>query len=227
MTTICIAERSVCAIRAVRLGSDCAPLTGATDGAVSAALVTMNVTSDVQEGTKFEPTDGCGRLLYTAEDPDIIKRKNITLDLGMVDFEMIELLTDSTVILGATGGDYDGQVIGIAEPGPSTTQGYGIGLEVWTKTAFGTGACAADGSNPPYIRHVFPRVFLRPADRTFENAPANFSLAGTANANPQWGEGPWGDWPAEGDLEAGTPHARFFDTDIPEAVCGYITPGGS
>lgn len=227
MSTICIAERSVCALRATRLGSDCAPLTGISDGAVAVAIATINVTSDVQEGTKFEPVSGCGEVVYTAEDPDIIKRKNITMELHLQDFELFELLTDATVLLGASDGEYAGQVIGIEEPGPSTARGNGVALEVWTKTAFGTGACAADGSNPPYVRHVFPRVFLRPGDRTFENAHAPLALAGTANANPQWDEGPWGDWPVEGGLSGSTPHARFFDTAIPESSCGYVQPGGS
>lgn len=223
----CIAERSVCAIRATRLGDDCAPLTGPTDGAIAVAVATINVTSDVEEGTKFEPKDGCGRIMYTAEDPDVIKRKNLTIELGFVDFELLELVTDSTLILGAEGGDYEGLVIGIEEPGATTTQGNGIALEVWTKTAFGTGACGEDGANPNWIRHVFPRVFLRPGDRTMENAPANVSLVGTSNSNPQWID-VWGDYPGEGALSGTSPHFKFFDPfGPPDSECGYVQPGAT
>lgn len=227
MATICIAERSVCAIRAVRLDAGCVPLTGSTDGAIAIAVATINLTADVQEGTKFEPVDGCGQVVYTAEDPDIIKRKNITMELVTQDFEMIELLTDSELILGATGGPLAGQAIGINEPGASTVTGNGVGLEIWAKTAFGTGACGEAGSNPGYVRHILPLVKLRPGDRTFENAHANVSFTGTANANPNYGD-PWGDLAdiiEGGEIGAGTPHSHFFDFDIPDGSCGYVTPG--
>ncbi len=227
MTNVaCIAERSVCALRATRLGDDCAPLTGSTDGAVAVAVATINVTSDVEEGTKFEPKDGCGRTVYTAEDPDTIKRKTLSIELINVDFEFMELVTDATLILGASGGPYENLVIGIEEPGATTPHKNGIALEVWTKTAFGTGACGEDGANPNWLRHLFPRVFLRPGDRTMENAPANLTLAGTSNSNPQWTD-VWGDFPGvEGDLSGLSPHLRFFDPDgPPDSACGYLTPG--
>lgn len=221
----CIAERSVCAVRATRLGDDCALLTGATDGAVAVAVATINVTSDVEEGTKFEPKDGCGRVVYTAEDPDVVKRKNLTLELVNVDFEFFELVTDASLILGKEGTDWAGLAIGVEEPGATTPHKNGIALEVWTKTAFGTGACGEDGANPNWMRHVFPRVFLRPGDRTMENSPANLSLAGTSNSNPQWTD-VWGDFPGdEAELSGLSPHFRFFDLDGPPAsACGYVQP---
>ena len=179
----CIAERSACVLRATRLGSDCTPLTGATDGALTTAIATINLSPDVEEGTRYEPKDACGRILYSASDPDIVKRYNITIDLHMVDFELYELLTDGQLLLGKTGTTWDGQVVGVSAPGATTTQGYGVGLEIWTKTASDTGVCGPASTNPPYIRHVLPRVMLRPADRTFEGAAATNSFAGTAEAN--------------------------------------------
>jgi hypothetical protein len=223
----CIAERSACLIRATRLGSDCTPLTGATDGALTTAIATINLSPDVEEGTKYEPKDACGRILYSAADPDVVKRYNITIDLHMVDFEMYELLTDGQLLLGKVGTDWAGQVVGVTAPGPATPQGYGVGLEIWTKTASDTGVCGPASTNPPFIRHVLPRVLLRPADRTFEGAPATNSFAGVAEANVSWGEGPWGDWMVEGDMPSDTPWARFYDSTVPAGACGFVTPGAA
>ncbi len=224
---VCIAERSACAIRVTRLGPDCAPLTGATDGAILTAIATINLTPDVEEGTKFEPKDACGRIVYTAEDPDIVKRYNLTVDFHTIDFEAYELMTDGALLLGKAAGIWAGEAIGVTSPGSTTVHKNGVGLEIWTKTSAGTGPCGPASTNPPYIRHVLPRVFLRPADRTMENGPAVQSFSGTANSNVYWGSGPWGDWPVEGDLPGDTPHARFFDTAIPAGDCGYVQPAGS
>ena len=90
----CIAERSACVLRATRLGSDCTPLTGSTDGALTTAIATINLSPDVEEGTRYEPKDACGRILYSASDPDIVKRYNITIDHDHIDITGINLTGD-------------------------------------------------------------------------------------------------------------------------------------
>lgn len=220
----CIAERSACVVRATRLGSDCTPLTGETDGALTSAIATITLSPDVEEGTRYEPKDACGRILYSAADPDIVKRYNVTVDLHMVDFELYELLTDGQLLLGAAESPWEGQVVGVSAPGPSTPQGYGVGLEIWTKTASNTGVCGPADTNPPYIRHVLPRVLLRPADRTFEGAPATNSFSGVAETNSQWATGPWEDWVPEDGMPSDTPWIRFYDAAVPVAECGFVQP---
>ena len=76
-------------------------------------------------------------------------------------------------------------------------------------------------------RYILYRAKVRPGGRTFNNEAAMFTGSMKVSANPQWGEGPWGDWhPAETpDIE---PYAQFYDNDIPDAGCGYIeVPAGS
>lgn len=223
MSTTCIAERNACVLRVTRLGADCAPLTGPTDGAIMAAIATINMTQDVQEGIKYEPVDACGTLVYTAEDPDTIKRLNLTLELHKADFEGTELMTDAALVLNG-----DGDTIGVSSPGPLTVHKNGVMLEVWTKTAGGQGQCSSDGT-PPYARHIFPRVLLRPGDRTFEGAPASHSFSGYGNANPQW-EDVWSDYPGVvGSFDFKSPHiGPLLDpAGLPAAACGYVTPGAS
>ena len=224
---VCIAERSACVIRATRLGSDCTPLTGPTDGALATAIATMTLSPDVEEGTRYEPKDACGRIVYSTSDPDIVKRYTVNLELHLVDFEMYELLTDGALMLGKTGTEWEGKVVGVTAPGATTTQGYGVGLELWTKTASDQGVCGPADTNPPYVRHVLPRVKLRPGDRTFDGTPATNTFVGVAEANLAWNEGPWGDWMAEDPMPADTPWARFYDLDLPVGSCGFVQPGAS
>lgn len=221
MTAICIAERNACILRVTRLGSDCAPLDGPTDGAILGAIATINYTQDVQEGIKYEPVDACGNLVYTAADPDTIKRGNISLELHKADFEGIELLTDAALVLNG-----DGDTIGVADPGPLTAHKNGVLLEVWTKAVAPDGPCTA-GDTPQFFRHIFGKVLLRPGDRTYEAAAATHSFQGYVEANPNWAD-VWGDYPGVGGLPADSPRVRLLDpAGLPAAACGYVTPGAS
>jgi hypothetical protein len=223
----CIGQRSACAVRATRLGPDCAPATGTgTDFVVTTALMTFSATPDVEEGTKFEPKNACGDLLWTAADQDIVKRWTVEFEFGLFDYELAEILTDSTAIIGGATSPWVGKTIGIESPGPNTDQGNGVALEIWVKTATDQGVCGDVSQNPPLVRHVFPRCLIRLNDRTFENDVATFKFSGTAETNVLWGFGPYGDFPGAAPLSGDTPYAQFLDTVLPDATCGYgdLTP---
>lgn len=228
--TICLGKRQSCAVRATRLGADCAPVEGADNAVVTSALITGNLDPDVEEGATFEPKNACDEILWTAEEPDKTKRYTGQIELGIFDYELIELLTDAAIIVGASGGPWAGKNIGVAYPGPTTASTYGVALEFWVK-ASGTGnagPCGPAGTNPPYVRHVFPRVLLTPGGVTFENDVQMFSATMKASANSQWDEGPWGDWQGEDGMPVDSPHAEFFDDSLPTTGCGYIAvPAGS
>lgn len=218
---VCIGQRSACVIRATRLDNTCKPVHGVNNAVVTAALITATATPDVEAGQKFEPKNACGELLFTAEDPDIIKRYQYTMELGLWDFELYELLTGSTVIVGASDGPWPGKAIGNATPGPQTPAIDGVALEIWVKTAIGQGPCGPTGTHPPYVRHIFPRLRLRPDARTFANDVANAAFAGEATANEAWDD-PFADYQGEGALDVTTPYAWFYDDTLPDVGCGYI-----
>src|SRR6478735_6329807 len=146
----CIGQRSACAVRATRLGPDCSPVTGAANMTVVAeSLVTMTATPDVEEGTKYEPKDACGRLVFTAADPDVIKRWTLDIELVLWDPELIEIMTDSTLLVGSGSSPWSGKSVGVLTPGPQTAQGNGVALEIWAKTATGSGVCGPAATTPP------------------------------------------------------------------------------
>lgn len=223
---ICVAERSVCAYRIVRLDpATCAPLSGPTDGAVGVAVMTANYTQDVIAGVAFDPVDGCGQLVYSAQQRDIIKGGTLTFEVGKEDFEARELLTGGELLVGAVSGPFDGVTIGASDPGPGTSAPSPVMIEIWTQTAYGTSQCSDDGL-PGWFRHVFPYNLVRPADRTFDNSPANQAYTSIVKANPSWTD-VWGDWPAE-NFDVHSAHQKVLDpAGPPAAVCGYVTPSGS
>lgn len=228
-TGICIGQRQACAVRATRLDSDCTPAGGEDNAVVTTALVTLSLDPEIEEGTVYEPKNACDSILWTAQEPDKIKRFTGDGEMGVWDYELIELMTDCAVILGDGSSPWSGDVIGIEYPGPDTASGDGVALEIWTKAnAVGSsGPCGPAGTHPPYIRHVLPRVLVRPGSRTFENDAAMFSFSIKAEANPQWGEGPWGDWQGAIGISATSPYAQFYDDALPETACGYIEVPGS
>lgn len=221
----CFIQRSACAIRVARLGSDCFPVAGAGNGAIASAIATMTATPDVTEGTRFNPSDACGRTVFSASNPNVTNRYNVDLEIITTDYELIEIMTSASLILGAADAGpsnaWAGLAIGIARPGPTTTASYGVGLDIWVKNGSGDGPCGPASTNPPYVRHTFPRLLLELGDRTFEDNVANVKFTGTAESNNAWDMGPWGDFPgAEG--IGSSPWAEHFDTSVPEAECGAI-----
>lgn len=223
----CFIQRSACALRITRLGADCSPVAGVGNGAIATAIATITATPDVTEGTSFNPTDACGRVVFSAKDPSVTNRYTFEMELIGVDYEFIEIATSSSLILGASGsgpsGSWANKAIGIERPGPTTANTDGFGLEVWVKNGAGTGSCGPASTNPPYVRHVFPRVLAELGARTFTNEVANATFSGTAEANISWGEGPYGDFPGA-TVPGGTPWMEFFDVaaNLPEAECGAV-----
>jgi hypothetical protein len=89
-----------------------------------------------------------------------------------------------------------------------------VALEFWTKHIVGSGQ---DGTYP-WIHWVFPKTVWRLGDNTFEEGIANPVLEGFSRTNLQWGDGPYGDGPPDGqDISEG----GWWKTDVspPTADC--------
>ncbi len=229
LESICVGQRQACALRVTRLDADCTPVLGAGNGVCTAGLITLNADPEVEEGTTFQPKNACGDILWTAEDDDKVLRYTGDFEIGLFDFELIELMTNASLLVGATGTPWEGENIGVGMPGPSTTASYGVGLEVWVKNAgIGSeGQCGPASELPPYTRYVFPLVKIRPGGRTFNGEAAMFTGSVKISPNPQWADGPYGDWQATTDFSTDPDKAymQFFDEDVPETGCGYIVVG--
>lgn len=220
----CIGQYQACALRAARLSADCTPLASANNIVTTAGLVTMTATPDVEEGTKYEPKNGCGSIPWTAEGEDIIKRWNLDIQLILWDFELIEILTGAALIIGDSGTTWPSKNIGFESRGPNADVFAGASLEIWSRNSKSGGPCGPVGENPPYTRHIFPRTKLRLAERTFADEAAVLRLQGWSGPNSEWGEGPVSDeWEGADPLSSDTPYASIFATELPTTGCGYVT----
>lgn len=226
--SVCIGQHSVCYLRVARLGTNCAPLTGADTTAITAGIVTMTATPEIEEGQLFEAKNGCNRIIWSAEDCDIVKRWNLTGQFNLFDEEMEELMFGGSLIT-ATSGPFSGDVIGYAHPGKGAECSNGASLEVWSKVGLETATCTTASNVPVWVRHVFPRVIFTPGERVLENDVAVLNFTGKATENVAWGTGPFADVPFA-TAPDDTGYFWFVEEELPfdaeEDICGYRSAPG-
>lgn len=199
-TTTNTGQLNACLFRVARLAADCSPLGGNNSGYVTAGLASITPTPDVEEGTVFEPKNGCGAIMYTYENPDRVKRFNLSGELLFFDFEAMELMFGGSVILGASGGDFAGEVIGYAHPNYDDAPNNGVYLEVISQVVGeGAGDCVtSEGGFPTYVGTIFGKTRLTIGEVTREENVARLTFTGKARSNPALFDGPFNDWVGEG-----------------------------
>jgi hypothetical protein len=188
---------------------------------------TFQSSPDIEEGVRIEPKNACGEIVYTYEGANLVKRHNLSGELYFFDPEAAFVMFGGEVLLGASAGDYAGKAIGWASPNYTDAPTNGVYLEIIT-TAIGEGAgdcqTSAD-AYPPYIGHIWGKAKLTLGDRTFEEDAARVTFTGTATGNPNLFDGPWNDYPIEGEV-ANTPYQYVgysqaeFDTILADAGPG-------
>lgn len=209
-----------CALRVARLGTDCAPVVGATNGVATSAIIRLAATANVEAGEVYQLKNGCGSIAVRSRESDKLTDMGLTLDLATRDFELIELLTGATLLLNAA---TPVKNIGIARRGVGATNPSFVSLEVWTQSIDDGGVCAVGGVNPGWFRVIYPRATFTLGDTTVENGVATVSLTGFGTQNPQWGNGPWNDYPATGTLPTTVAEAIILDAAGPPVLQnGYI-----
>jgi hypothetical protein len=233
---VCLGQHSVCLLRAAALDSSCVPVGGTDSGIVTLGIITLTASAEVEEGRVFEPKNGCGRISWTYEEPDVVKRYNLTGELSYHDPEMKYLLFGGSLITGhASASDFPNKVIGWAAPHYTDEQSNGVYLEVITRTAAeGIGECASQGDEVPYASgYIFGKVKLTPGDLTFEDAESTVPFTGVASSNPNLFNGPWNDWVGDGYIPNGPVIQVFYSRAEYDAIatvarCGFQTlPAGS
>lgn len=225
---LCIGQHQPTLLVLSRLDDDCTPLTGANDQVRMACFASVDSQPQYDDGQEFYRRAANGTRCFYVRDCDRFKQIDLTIQTIGWDMEMIELATGSDLLLGATGGTREGDSIGFALPGSDADCPNGVSVEVYVNSAYGTGGiCApAEAAAPPYVRHLWPYTSLRMGQVTLDDSTDGIllNLSGFGLANPNWGNGPNDDWPAEGGMPASSPYAAVFADTLPTAECGYIDP---
>lgn len=220
-TPICFASLQACALRVAKLDASGAPLTGAGNGYVSDALISVQVSVDVQAGDEFIQKNGCGSIAEYFKDCDHVKRVTFTMNLCQLDAQLISMLTAGSLFSSG------GNAIGFQYPGVSDACPNGVCFEVWTKAWDGTQQAIPAFTSPDaaYWHFVFPKTTWTLGNIQMDNSIMVVPVTGQGLENSVISaDGPFNDWPSAVASAGGVTKVGgvFLDDTIPTAACSTI-----
>jgi hypothetical protein len=177
---------------------------------VSDQLVKIDFNPDMETGLEVSNRGASGNLCVVYRTPDLMKRLTIELELCVPDPELEVLLSGGKVFYD----EVDTKEVNgfrypplMTDPTPN-----GVSIEAWTRYIVEGGQPA----DQPYMRWIFPRMYLRKGNRTIDINSMATVFDGFAIENPAWDDGPADDWPYESDAVV----AAMFDDTLPEIKIG-------
>jgi len=217
MAVNCGVSFGVCAVRLTAVDA-AGNVTGTTDNSyVTDNVTSISLTPNIETGDTFSQRNGCGCSVARFKANDTFNWFEFSLVDAALEPAMMALLLGTPTI--EDGADIVGQAfLGALECGEDEPA---VALEFWTKHIVGSGQ---DGTFP-WIHWVFPKTVWQMGDNTFEEGIALPTVNGFSRTNTQWGDGPYGDGPPDGqDIAEG----GWWKTDVdpPTAACDYqnVTP---
>ncbi len=213
MADKCLAAIHICRLRVTRLDASGNPAAGPNNAYITDKPMQLGVTPTIEAGADRTLVGGCDCIIATYRGPDKLKRFDLTLDLGVLEPGLLEMLTGAAAITDT--GDVIGvwwsdQAFDCSNPQPS------VAIEAW-QTAWDGGGPSADF---PVVHWIWPLTHWQIGAHTLQNDFLQPQVTGFSLANSSWGEGIWGDMPET----VGPLGGWFYDTeDLPDAQCGYVT----
>lgn len=204
-------------LRVCRLLADGTPDAGADNLYVTDALIKVDWKLVLKAGTSYELANGSDNLCINYQARDRIKSVDLTMELCVLDAELIELLTGAHII--TIGGEHRGWSL----PDPDEDLDNEVSIEVWSLAMDGDEQ-AVIGSDLAYHRWVWPRTTWVFGDGSLANEPLRVPVSGRGRSNSNFGDGPGNDFPW-GAISG--PMGEFLDDSVPDATCGYQTLVGS
>ena len=152
----------------------------------------------------------CGCKIGSRKFPDTFNYWDITLSTAQIEPTLLAFLTGSSTI--EDGADTVG--LAFASALACDEQAPKVAFEFWAENGSGSGLHATY----PYWHWVFPATTWVFGDNTFEEGPAEPTLNGASQTNGNWGAGPYGDGPPDGqDISEGGVWAT--NDTLPTAEC--------
>lgn len=222
MASTCVTPIDLCAIRATKLTEAGAPLTGASNGYLSIAPISLQVTTETEAGDDLTLKNGCGSLIASKQSPDTFKGITLALVLSQMDSYLLNILTGATLFTSG------GNAIGLKAPAIGSTPPP-VCLEAWTKPYVDDNQTTSTFTSPnvSWMHWVFPFTRWVLGDFTMENDFMQVPVNGIGASNTQITvNGPYNDWPSAVAAQGGvtTPYGWFYDTVFPNAeTCDFVT----
>lgn len=211
MAARCLASLHLCRIRVTRLDALGNPTAGPNNVYVSDKPIQLQVTPEIEAGSDTTLVGGCDCIVATRRGFDKLKRFTLQLDLGDVEPGLLEMLIGADAILD--GADPIGIWWPVQQFDCAVPAQPSVAFEGWTDL-WEDDRQAADW---PYAHWIWPSTSWQIGPHTLQNDFLQPQLNGYSRGNSQWGVGPFHDAPeAVGQLGG-----FFYDTEIPDASCGY------
>lgn len=172
--------------------------------------ISISVNPNNEAGASFSVRNGCGCSIARRRFPDTFNWWELSINLAALEPQMLAFM------LGAETIEDGDDVVGVAFPSAldCDEQAPKVAFEFWAEHIVGSGLDATY----PYFHWVIPATTWVLGDNTFEEGPAQPSLNGISETNNNWGDGPYGDGPPDGqDISEG----GFWATAdvLPTALC--------
>lgn len=177
--------------RFTRIDITGAPIPGPKNSFWTDSLISISYTAAYNKQDDISITNGAGRVCMTYSPPQTLLR----MDIGDINFcypdpEAIEFLAGGVVLTGAAQGEEEPPAIGYAFPNIGVDpKPFGVGMELWSSQV-------QNGAVVGYFHWLMPRTFLQfTKDQQLNGTdPYNTGMEGISVENPNWGDGPDGQW---------------------------------
>lgn len=209
MADVCGVSFGACLVRVTKVDANGNVIAG-DNSYVTDSPISVGVNPNIETGQNFAVRNGCGCKIASRKFPDTFNYFDLTLNLAEIEPVLLAFL------LGASTIEDGADVVGLAFASALACdeQAPKVAFEFWAENGVGSGL----NGTYPYWHWVFPATTWTLGDNTFEEGPAQPTLNGASETNQNWGDGPYGDGPPDGqDISEG----GFWATDdaLPTAEC--------
>jgi hypothetical protein len=186
----CGVSFGICAARITRVDENGNVIAGA-NAYVTDKVVTVSATPNIETGNSFSVRNGCGCKIASRKFPDTLNWFEFSFQDAALEPAMIAFMLGANTIVDGS------DVVGWAGVGALACDeaSPAVAFEFWTQHVVGSGLDATY----PYFHWVFPMTTWQLGDNTFEEGPAQPTLTGFSQTNSNWGDGPYGDGPPDGE----------------------------
>ena len=213
----CGVSFGICAVRLTKLNDDGSVSSVNPNSYVSDKVISISANPNIEAGDTFTVRNGCGCKIASKKFPDTFNWFEFTFAQAALEPEMQAMLLGAETIVDGS------DVVGLAFPSSLECDEAepAVALEFWTQHIVGSGQ---DGTYP-WFHWVFPKTIWQLADNTFEEDIAQPTLSGFSRTNQQWGDGPYGDGPPDGqDIREGGYWKTDADPPAADCAASDVTP---
>ena len=217
MAVNCGVSFGICRLRVTTVDAEGNVIGTTGNSYVTDNPLSVSLSPNIETGNTFSARNGCGCSIARFKAADIFNWFEFSFRQAALEPELMAMMLGAeTIVDGA-------DTVGMAFPSAldCDESEVAVALEFWTKHVVGSGQDATH----PWIHWVFPMTIWALGENTFEEGIAEPAVNGFSRTNTQWGDGPYGDGPPDGqDIREG----GWWKTDVapPAAACaaGDVTP---